>query len=275
MSSLTQKRILVTRTRHQASELALQLEALEAIPILIPTIEIIPPETYAPLDAALAQLDTFDWLLFTSVNAVEVFHQRRSLQTTDAPPVPTPNTPTSNTSTPNTPTPDTRTPGAPCPDSRTWASTQSKIPPSKPHPKIAVIGPATARAVESIGLTVDLIPPQYIAESLSAALTPHAPNARMLLIRAAEARDHLPEALTAAGAHLTIARAYRNQIPPTPSPRSNPSSANPLCTPTRSPLPAPPPPATSSRSSKPPASPSLPASPSPPSAPSPARLSSI
>jgi uroporphyrinogen-III synthase len=164
VSSLTQKRILVTRTRRQASELALQLEALEAIPILIPTIEIAPPETYAPLDAALAHLDTFDWLLFTSVNAVEIFHQRRN--------------------------------------------------PTHVPRRIAVIGPATARAVESIGLPVDLIPPQYIAESLSAALTPHASNARMLLIRAAEARDHLPEFLTAAGAHLTIAPAYRNQIPP-------------------------------------------------------------
>jgi uroporphyrinogen-III synthase len=207
--SLAHKRILVTRTRHQASELAAQLEALGAIPVLIPTIEIIPPETYAPLDAALAQLDTFDWLLFTSVNAVEVFHQRRNLQSTEAPPAPTSNTPTPNTLTPNTPTP-----GAPCPDSRTWASTQPKIPPSKPNPKIAVIGPATARAVESIGLAVDLVPPQYIAESLSAALIPHAPNSRMLLIRATEARDHLPESLTAAGAHLTIAPAYRNQIPP-------------------------------------------------------------
>jgi uroporphyrinogen-III synthase len=68
--------------------------------------------------------------------------------------------------------------------------------------------------VQSIGLEIDLIPPQYIAESLSAALTPHAPNSRMLLIRAAEARDHLPESLTAAGAHLTIVPAYRNQIPP-------------------------------------------------------------
>jgi uroporphyrinogen-III synthase len=192
--SLAQKRILVTRTRHQASELALQLEALGAIPILIPTIEVIPPETYAPLDAALAQLDTFDWLLFTSANAVEVFHQRRNLQSTEAPAVPPP--------------------GAPCPDSRTWACTQPQIPPFEPHPKIAVIGPATARAVQSTGLSVDLMPPEYIAESLSAALTPHAPNARMLLIRATDARDHLPESLTAAGAHLTIAPAYRNQIPP-------------------------------------------------------------
>ncbi len=79
------KRILITRTLHQASELAAQLEALGAAPILIPTIEIIPPKSYAPLDDALAHLDTsegegYDWLLFTSANAVEVFHQRLSLQ---------------------------------------------------------------------------------------------------------------------------------------------------------------------------------------------------
>ena len=78
MFALQNKRILVTRTRHQASELAARLEALGAIPILIPTIEIVSPETYVPLDAALAQLEIYDWLLFTSANAVEVFHQRRN-----------------------------------------------------------------------------------------------------------------------------------------------------------------------------------------------------
>jgi uroporphyrinogen-III synthase len=68
--------------------------------------------------------------------------------------------------------------------------------------------------VQGIGLTVDLIPPQYIAESLAEALTPHAPNSRLLLIRAAQARDILPEVLTAAGATVTVAEAYRNQFPP-------------------------------------------------------------
>jgi len=53
MPILQDKRILITRTRHQASELATQLEALGAVPILIPTIEIVPPETYSTLDAAL------------------------------------------------------------------------------------------------------------------------------------------------------------------------------------------------------------------------------
>lgn len=164
MLALQNKRILVTRTRTQASDLAARLEALGATPILIPTIEIVPPKSYAPLDSALKQLESYDWLLFTSANAVEVFHQRRN--------------------------------------------------PSLKPQRIAVIGPATARAVQGIGLPVDLIPPKYIAESLAEALTPEADGKRILLIRAAEARDILPEALTAAGATVTIAEAYRNQIPP-------------------------------------------------------------
>src|SRR5580693_8408436 len=65
MPTLHNKRILITRTRHQASDLAAQLEALGATTILIPTIEIAPPVSYAALDAAL-----------TCPNAVEAFHRR-------------------------------------------------------------------------------------------------------------------------------------------------------------------------------------------------------
>ena len=84
--------------------------------------------------------------------------------------------------------------------------------------KIAAIGPATTRAIEAIGLQVDLIPPQYNAESLAEILTPHARTAAgqpasILLIRAEQARDVLPETLTAVGATITIADAYRNQTP--------------------------------------------------------------
>jgi hypothetical protein len=53
---LARRRILITRAPHQASELADRLRELGAIPILIPTIEIAPPASYAALDAALAQL---------------------------------------------------------------------------------------------------------------------------------------------------------------------------------------------------------------------------
>lgn len=164
MLPLQNIRVLVTRTRRQASDLAVQLEALGATAVLVPTIEIIAPESYAPLDAALGRLASFDWLLFTSANAVEIFDQRRD---------------------------------------------RSLIP-----KKIAVIGPATARAVEGIGFTVDLMAPKYVAESLAEALLPEAPGKSFLLLRATEACDLLPQALTVAGASVTIAEAYRNQMPP-------------------------------------------------------------
>ena len=69
-------RILVTRSPHQASALADHLRVLGAEPILIPTIELADPTSFAPLDAALTHLDRFHWLLFTSANAVEAFHRR-------------------------------------------------------------------------------------------------------------------------------------------------------------------------------------------------------
>ncbi len=69
-------RILITRSPHQASALADQLRALGADPILIPTIKLAEPTSFAPLDAALVHLDQFDWLVFTSANAVEAFAKR-------------------------------------------------------------------------------------------------------------------------------------------------------------------------------------------------------
>lgn len=69
-------RVLVTRAAHQGSELADRLRALGAEPVLIPTIQTVPPSSFAALEAALGRLDTFDWLLFTSANAVEVFAAR-------------------------------------------------------------------------------------------------------------------------------------------------------------------------------------------------------
>lgn len=169
MSSLAGKRILITRTRQQASALAAQLEAIGAFPIAIPAIEIAPPQRYAALDEAIRQVDTFDWLLFTSANAVDAFARRRD------------------------------------------AAGLTQV--SSQQPRVAAIGPATAKAVEGIGLPVALIPPRYVAESFAEALSPRVAGSRVLLVRAEEARDVLPEALTRAGAAVSIAPAYRNQIP--------------------------------------------------------------
>jgi uroporphyrinogen-III synthase len=166
MLPLANRRILVTRARGQASALATKLEALGATPILIPTIELAPPSSYCAMDAALASIRSFDWLLFTSANGVQAFAERAR---------------------------------------QLGLGAAAK--------RIAAIGPATARAVVEAGMAVDLTPPQAVAESLAEALLPYAAGASMLLVRAAVARDVLPEALTTAGATVTIADAYRTVVP--------------------------------------------------------------
>ncbi len=66
-------RIVVTRAAHQAAELAEPLSALGADPILLPMIELAPPEDKEPLQTAAAQADQFDWVIFTSANAITSF----------------------------------------------------------------------------------------------------------------------------------------------------------------------------------------------------------
>jgi uroporphyrinogen III methyltransferase/synthase len=67
------KRVLVTRPRARAGSLAAQLEQLGAIPLLLPAIEIRAPTDWKPVDRAIEQLASYQWLVFTSVNGVEFF----------------------------------------------------------------------------------------------------------------------------------------------------------------------------------------------------------
>ena len=69
-------RILVGRARHQAGSLSTSLRSLGASIIEIPFIEIRKPQSFAPLDDALNQLESYDWLILTSVNGVEALWQR-------------------------------------------------------------------------------------------------------------------------------------------------------------------------------------------------------
>jgi uroporphyrinogen III methyltransferase/synthase len=70
------KTIAVTRTREQASELVNRLSAQGAECLECPTIRIVPPKDWGPLDAAIDRLDTYDWLVLTSVNGVNYFFNR-------------------------------------------------------------------------------------------------------------------------------------------------------------------------------------------------------
>jgi uroporphyrinogen-III synthase len=74
--ALSGVRILVGRARHQASALSAELRKQGAIVIEIPFIEIRRPRSFRPLDAALKNLSSYDWLILTSVNGVEAMWQR-------------------------------------------------------------------------------------------------------------------------------------------------------------------------------------------------------
>lgn len=68
--------VMITRAREQAAEFASELERFGARVVACPTIEIVPPETYAALDEAVENLYGYDWIVFTSVNGVEHFLSR-------------------------------------------------------------------------------------------------------------------------------------------------------------------------------------------------------
>ncbi len=164
--SLEGRRIVVTRAAEQAGDLARLLTAEGARPLLVPTIRFQDPEDTGPLDRALAGLEGYDWLVFTSPNAPSRFLDR--LQASGGP-------------------------------GRLAAGT-----------RIACIGPATARALEARGLKPDLVPEEFLAEGLLRAFQAWPVEGRRILVaRAAEARDVLPRTLRQRGARVEVVPLYR------------------------------------------------------------------
>lgn len=160
------KTVLVTRAREQASVLTCQLEALGAQCIEAPAIKLVPPESYAELDEAIGKLDTYSWLIFTSVNGVEYFYNRlHSMKK----------------------------------DSRALGSVQ-----------IAAIGAQTAARLKEYGILADIVPLEFRAEGIIAAMTGRIiPGMSVLIPRALVARDILPEKLREMGATVNVVPAYR------------------------------------------------------------------
>ncbi|CUS34696.1 uroporphyrinogen-III C-methyltransferase [Candidatus Nitrospira nitrificans] len=70
------KRVLMTRAKEQAGELAARLAGYGADPVEAPTIKIVPPPDWAPVDRALSEIRTYEWIIFTSVNGVSRFMTR-------------------------------------------------------------------------------------------------------------------------------------------------------------------------------------------------------
>jgi uroporphyrinogen-III synthase len=83
------------------------------------------------------------------------------------------------------------------------------------HLQIAAIGPATKKAIEKHGLTVNVVPEEYVAESVIRALRPQVGGKRVLLVRARVARDVIPRELRKLNAQVAVVEAYETVIPET------------------------------------------------------------
>lgn len=81
------------------------------------------------------------------------------------------------------------------------------------HLQIAAIGPATSKRIEKHGLKVDVIPEEYVAESVVKSLRKQIKGKRVLLARARVARDVIPRELRKLGAQVDVVEAYETVIP--------------------------------------------------------------
>jgi uroporphyrinogen-III synthase len=81
------------------------------------------------------------------------------------------------------------------------------------HLRIAAIGPATKKAIEERGVKVDVVPKEYVAESVVRSLRRRVKGNRVLLVRAKVARDVIPRELRKAGALVDVVEAYETVVP--------------------------------------------------------------
>jgi uroporphyrinogen III methyltransferase / synthase len=75
-SSLTGKRVLITRAAAQSEALARELSARGAIPVVRPLVSFADPEDFVPVDAAINEIEQFDWMILTSAQAVRALVKR-------------------------------------------------------------------------------------------------------------------------------------------------------------------------------------------------------
>jgi uroporphyrinogen-III synthase len=81
------------------------------------------------------------------------------------------------------------------------------------HLRIVAIGPATRKAIEQRGGRVDVVPKEYVAESVVRSLRNKVKGKRVLLVRAKVARDVIPQELRKAGAQVDVVEAYETVVP--------------------------------------------------------------
>ena len=171
---LSGKRVLITRPAQQAGELAARLREAGAEPVVAPTIEIAAPADLDAARAAVARARAYDWIVFTSRNAVEAFFERLA-------------------------------------ELRDSGLSDDASALGGAH--VAAIGPKTAEALASRAIRVDLIPTEFVNEAVAEALLARtSPAERVLLYRAQDARDVLPDSLREHGRVVDVVTAYQTRF---------------------------------------------------------------
>jgi uroporphyrinogen-III synthase len=166
---LAGRRIVVTRAAEQARELGARLSALGAEVILLPAISFAEPVDAGALDAAIASLSGFDWLLFTSANAARFFARR-------------------------------------C---RALAVEPKAAQSSGKPLFVAAVGPATCEAAAGEGFLVGYMAEEFRGVELARELAEELKGKKVLLPRSDLASNDLSQALRASGAEVTEVVAYR------------------------------------------------------------------
>ena len=143
--------------------------------LAFPVLETVDPEDWAPLDAAIANLATYDWVVLTSTNGVDRFLKRFRAVT---------------------------------------GSRDAIL-----GTRFAAVGSATAKKLAKHGLPPALVPEDFRAEGLVEAFREMGagPGCRVLIPRAEEAREILPDELRAMGCDVDVVCVYRTQ-PAAPDP---------------------------------------------------------
>jgi uroporphyrinogen III methyltransferase / synthase len=166
------KTLVVTRPEEQSEAFMSGLLERGAEPFLFPVIETVPPEDWQPLDTAIQKLDSYDGLIFTSVNGVKFFMRRLKEKGKDI---------------------------------RELKGI-----------RLYAIGSKTEQAVNALGISVDVVPEDFVAESLLDSLKKeNIKGKKFLLPRAAVARETLPDQMRAQGAVIDVAPAYQTVRPQT------------------------------------------------------------
>ena len=181
------KRVLVTRSRTQASRMCELLEDAGAIPVELPAIAIAPPEDFAPLDDAISRLSSLrqaqDWVIFASVNAVDAVFERLDAQGRD---------------------------------SRAFGAV-----------RVGAIGPATAAALGQRGIRPDFTPSRSVSSAALEELAAYQWDGVSVLLPAADiGRDELADGLSRLGANVERVTAYRTITPPDAAQRARDAFAD-------------------------------------------------